>query len=381
MTVSFLTILVVLETIVILLAVVFFLARRHSKLKKAFDKLLASMSESIFAKLVEEEIDNTVERIQEILPDNQNDIDLADSNEVSEQDHDDNSDDLSEDDKAIKSALTFRSAYLHAEINAYNASEGDPGLFWLYLAENIAELMPTETKAQNEEPDESHSNEFIDEIMQELQAKLDKSTESNLSLQALLDSLLADGHLAPDQISTIKNSQADYHDLSQHVVDLEHKIQNSLNIEITGGHSTDVEEKTLIIEKTQNKVNTETNKLKDIIFDQGNKINNLLKQLKNNTLSIEGDSDLVQQLEALEKSQQETSMCMDVLEMENHRLLEELENLQAGNNNGNNEELTTKITELEKIIESKDRDLEQLNKEFDSIQSEFMAVYEKGKNL
>ncbi len=378
MTISLLTILVVLETFVILLGVVIFLARRHSKLKKTFDKLLASMAESIFARLVEEEIDNTNERIKDILPSDTDDIDLAnDSDENNSEEQQ-----LSEEDENLKRTLTFRSAYLHAEINAYHSSEGDPALFWLYLAENISELMPKATapeEEQNADP-AAVSNEFIDEIMQELQDKLTKSTESNLSLQALLDSLLADGHLAPEQISTIKSSQADYHDLSQHVVDLEQKIQNSLNIEITGtssGKPASTEEKTLIIEKHTNKVNTETNKLKDIIFDQGNKINNLLKELKNDTLSSGDDPELLQHLEELERSQKETAMCMEVLEMENNRLIEELENMPQ---DVGDSELAAKVSELEKIIQLKDQELEKLNEEFDSIQSEYMAVYEKGKS-
>ena len=378
MTISILTILVILETFVILLAVLFFLARRHSKLKKAFDKLLASMAESIFARLVEDEIDNTNERIKEILPSDADDIDLASNNDEGNTEKPE----LSDEDEDLKRKLTFRSAYLHAEINAHHSSDGDPALFWLYLAENISELMPTAANTEEEENNDpvAGSNEFIDEIMQELQDKLTRSTESNLSLQAMLDSLLAEGHLAPEHINTIKSSQADYHDLSQHVADLEQKIQNSLNIEITGStpvKQTTAEEKTLVIEKRTGKVNTETNKLKDIIFDQGNKINNLLKQLKSSSFNSGDDSELQQQLEDLERSQKETAMCMEVLEMENNRLIEEIDSI---HHDGDNSELTEKVSELEKIIEDKDRELEQLNREFNSIQSEYMAVYEKGKS-
>lgn len=373
MTVSILALLVALESFVILLAVLFFVARKHSKLKKAFDKLLASMSENIFAKLVEEEIDNTNERIQEIEPTDGDELDLAaTTDEIT-----DNESKLSEEEEDFKRALTFRSAYLHAEINAYHASDGDPGLFWLYLAENIAEFIPKAPAKTDDSETEPVSNEFIDEVMQELQSKLDKSTESNLSLQALLDSLLANNQLDPEQISIIKNSQADYYDLSQHVSDLEQKIQNSLNLEITAGSNNPANtvEKTLIIEKATNKVNTETNKLKDIIFDQGNKINNLIKQLKTGVVSSGDTSELEHHLEELERSQKETAMCMEVLEMENHRLIEELDNLQS---NAGSENQQQKINELEQIIELKDQELEQLNKEFDSIQSEYMAVYNKG---
>lgn len=373
MTISLLTALVTLETFIILLGVIVFLARRNSKLKKAFDQLLASMSESIFPKLVAEEIDHTIERINDTIPVEADELDLA-ADENSEIDEDD-------EDARVKKILTFRSAYLHAEINAYDDSAGDKDMFWHYLAENIAELMP---QAQTEATEESqpNTNEFLDEIMQELQTKLDKSVESNLSLQALLDSLMNEGQLNPDQISKIKNSQADFHDLNQHLSDLDNKIQNSLNIEITTQvlrNNTSPVEKTLIIEKSSNKVNTEVNKLKDIIYDQGNKINNLLKSLKSNVLDSGLSTELQEQLKELERSQQETSMCMEVLEMENHRLIEELENIQ-NDSSDDGPQMQLKIKELEQIIAEKDFELEALKEEFNSVQNEYIAAYEKGRD-
>jgi len=384
MTISLLTALVIFETFIILFGFIFFLVRKNSKLKKAFDALLASMSEHVFPKLVSEEIDKTNERIFEIEPSADDDLELAD---------DDNSDTDDNDDSVeanLRKILTFRSAYLHAEINAYEDSNGDQKLFWKHLTEHIAQLMPTTSTA---EEDETTSNEFIDEVMQELQTKLDNSIESNLTLQTLLDSLLSEGKLDPEQISTIKNSQADFHDLSQHVSDLENKIQNSLNLEITGNtinNKSIVSEKTLVIEKTTNKVNTEVNKLKDIIYDQGNQINNLMKSMKSQSTETPFSEAMQEQFEALERSQNETAMCMEVLEMENHRLLEDLETMQSSlteesiegieEENMNNEQLKLKIRSLEKVIEAKDNEFEQMMAEFESVQSEYMAVYEKGTN-
>lgn len=380
MTISLLTALVIFETFIILGGVVFFLIRKNSKLKKAFDALLASMSEHIFSKLVSEEIDKTNDRIFEIEPPVEDDnLELADNDE-------DDADDSEE--AKLRKILTFRSAYLHAEINAYEDSDGDPKRFWPLLSENIAQLMPT---APTVEEVETTSNEFIDEVMQELQTKLDNSIESNLTLQTLLDSLLSDGKLAPEQISTIKNSQADFHDLSQHVSDLENKIQNSLNLEITSkttNGNSDAIEKTLIIEKTTNNVNTEVNKLKDIIYDQSNQINNLMKSMKSQGGDATLSDALQEQFEALERSQKETAMCMEVLEMENNRLLEDLEAMQNNitevsiegveEDDMNNDQLKLKIRTLEKVIEEKDKEFAKMMTEFESVQSEYMAVYEKG---
>lgn len=381
MTISLLTALVIFETFIILCGFVFFLIRKNSKLKKAFDALLASMSEHIFSKLVSEEIDKTNDRIFEIEPSEEDDnLELADINDIDENEDDTESN--------LKKILTFRSAYLHAEINAYEYSDGDPKLFWPHLSENIAQLMPVSSATED---DETASNEFIDEVMQELQTKLDNSIESNLTLQTLLDSLLSEGKLDPEQISTIKNSQADFHDLSQHVSDLENKIQNSLNLEITGktiNNKPIITEKTLIIEKTSNKVNIEANKLKDIIYDQGNQINNLMKSMKSQDPESGISEAMQEQLEALQRSQNETAMCMEVLEMENHRLLEDIEVMQSSlseesidgieEDDMNSDQLKLKIRSLEKVIEAKDSEFEQMMAEFESVQSEYMAVYEKG---
>ncbi|MCK4710849.1 MAG: hypothetical protein KAU21_19700, partial [Gammaproteobacteria bacterium] len=300
-----------------------------------------------------------------------------------------NDDDQSDIDENLKKTFTFRSSYLHSEINAYESSDGDPELFWHYLTENIQLLIHQYTQCPSEEEDNPiQQNELLDEIMQELQSKLDKSIDSNITLQALLDSLLSDGNLAAEQIKTIKNSQVDFHDLTQDISELGNKIQNSLNIEITkipgAVNKSNTVDKAFNIEKTTNNVNTEVNKLKDIIYEQGSKINALLKDLADNP-AIAENSDILEQFSALEKSQNETSMCIDVLEMENQRLMEELESIQTPSIDGintadmNSEQLKLKIHELEKTIEEKDHEYTKLHKEFDSVQHEFLAVYDKDK--
>lgn len=375
MSLSTLTILVIVESLIILLFILAYFIRKNRKLNKTIDDLLRKLSDSIFSKLLRVEIDKTVEYINDINMPNDNELELAD-----------NDDEKSTPEEDLKRLLTFRSSYLHAEIDADQSSAGNPDLFWPILAENISSLIP---QAAKEEDNLAESNEFIDEIMQELQNKLDKSIESNLSLQALLDSLLANGNLAADQIQTIKNSQADFHDLSQHVSDLENKIQNSLNIEIISGsnkkkrHSTD---NTLIIEKASHVVNTEVNKLKDVIYDQGHKINALLKSLKDGKNGANVDDEIQQHLTDLEKSQKETSMCLEVLEMENKRLMDEIDTLNESAtptidgvdvDDMTEDQLKLKIQELEKIIEDDKSKYNQLHNELDSVEKEFLAVYDK----
>lgn len=380
MSFSILTVLVTVETFIILIIFLAYFITKNSKLKKSVDDLLLKLSESLFSKLIKEEIDKTIERINEPgFP--------ADELQLAEVD--DNS--ISTEETELKKILTFRSSYLHAEINAYEASDGDVDLFWHYLAENITALIP---KALPEtEQAEIPANEFIDEVMQELQQRLEKSIESNIVLQSLLDSLLHNGTLATDQIQIIKNSQADFHDLSQQVSDLENKIQNSLNIEITSAphnNNTTAKEETAFTEKASHVVNTEVNKLKDVIYEQGNQINALLKSLKEENHNMDEDSAIHQHLSALEKSQLETAMCIDVLEMENHRLMDEIHTLQNSaaipsidgldTDDMSPEQLKLKIHVLDKIIKDKDEKNQTLEAELAALEQEFMAVYKKSSN-
>lgn len=378
MTFSMLTVLVVIETFIILLVLIAYFINKNSKLKKSIDELLTKLAESLFSKLINEEIDKTIERVQEIDPIDEERTNLSDN-------------DIPSNDDILKKALTFRSSYLHAEINAYESSEGDPGLFWHYLADNITPLIKGSEADTPLEADKPESNDFINEIMQEMQNKLDKSIESNLSLQAILDSLVANGALAVDQIQTIKNYQVDFQDLNQNISDLENKIKNSLSLEITSAtdttNNTSLSESVLDLEKTHDSVNVEVNKLKDVIYEQGNKINALLKSLKDQNHDISPDSSLSLQLKQLETSQNETAMCMEVLEMENHRLIEEIkiindkskqpstEGLAADDTD--KEQLNIKIGALENIIIEKDKAYQTLKAELESVEREFMAVYEK----
>lgn len=375
MTLSILTVLVIIESLIILLFVLAYFIRKNIKLTRTIDDLLRKLSDSIFSKLLRVEIDKTIEYIDNINIPNNDELELADNNEEKNRPEED-----------LKRFLTFRSSYLHAEINADQSSAGNPDLFWPTLADNISSLMPQPIK---EDDDLSESNELIDEIMQELQIKLDKSVESNLSLQALLDSLLSNGHLAADQIQTIKKSQADFHDLSQNISDLENKIQNSLNIEIISGldkkkkHSAD---NTLVVEKASLVVNTEVNKLKDVIYEQGNKINALLNSLKEGIDGVNIGDELQGHLTELERSQKETSMCLEVLEMENKRLMDEIDTLHENStptidgvdvDDMSEDQLKLQIQDLEKTIEEDKSKYDQLRNELDSVEKEFLAVYEK----
>ena len=89
--------------------------------------------------------------------------------------------------------------------------------------------------------------------------------------------------------------------------------------------------KVLIIENQGKKIDTEVNKLKDIISDQEHILSDLQKALKDagddaDSANIE---ELAIQAEKLDKQIKESKMCMDVLELENGRLQKEVDDLQT----------------------------------------------------
>ena len=93
-------------------------------------------------------------------------------------------------------------------------------------------------------------------------------------------------------------------------------------------------EKVFYIETQGKKIDGEVNKLKDIIYEQENALSSMKKALEGADDSDEVDNSellnsLKEQLEALERQLSDSKMCMDVLEMENNRLQEEVDNIDS----------------------------------------------------
>ena len=102
----------------------------------------------------------------------------------------------------------------------------------------------------------------------------------------------------------------------------------------TGGSAAaESKEKVFYIETQGKKIDGEVNKLKDIIYEQENALSSMKKALQ----GAEGDdaekpellNNLKEQLEALERQLSDSKMCMEVLEMENNRLQEEVDNIDS----------------------------------------------------
>ncbi len=96
---------------------------------------------------------------------------------------------------------------------------------------------------------------------------------------------------------------------------------------------TESKEKVFYIETQGKKIDGEVNKLKDIIYEQENALNSMKKSLEDAGSEGTEDSALLSaisdQIQALERQLSDSKMCMEVLEMENNRLQEEVDNMDA----------------------------------------------------
>ena len=95
-------------------------------------------------------------------------------------------------------------------------------------------------------------------------------------------------------------------------------------------------EKIFYIETQGKKIDGEVNRLKDIIFEQENTLSELMKTVKKAEDAQGGDiknnmamTELRAQLGNFDRQMRDAKTCMDVLEIENQRLQEEINKLQA----------------------------------------------------
>jgi chromosome segregation ATPase len=138
----------------------------------------------------------------------------------------------------------------------------------------------------------------------------------------------------------------------------------------------------------------EIKRLHDIIDRQYGSLDELRMTLMQTETTEEENQKLQAHMEAVEHSQQELQGCIQVLESENDRLLEELQKATAGApapesaaSKEDMEELydlrlktkahNEQVDDLSAQLQAKDEALQKITAEFDSMQDEFMRMYEK----
>ncbi|MCW8956110.1 MAG: hypothetical protein OQL09_04445 [Gammaproteobacteria bacterium] len=136
-------------------------------------------------------------------------------------------------------------------------------------------------------------------------------------------------------------------------------------------------EKVFYIETQGKKVDSEINRLKDIIFDQDNTLNSLKHALDGASSHISDDNEafsaIRNEIAKFEQQLNDSKMCMEVLEMENDRLQTEIDQLehqletQSDISMGDPTVLSGNINQLKDTLNSQEQQIDTLNQTIDSL--------------
>ncbi|MFW2372665.1 MAG: hypothetical protein ACN4GM_06045 [Gammaproteobacteria bacterium] len=136
-------------------------------------------------------------------------------------------------------------------------------------------------------------------------------------------------------------------------------------------------EKVFYIETQGKKVDSEINRLKDILYDQDNTLSSLKQALDGASHHISDDNGelatLKNEIDKFEQQLGDSKMCMDVLEMENSRLQSEIEKLehQVETQNmatvGDTTVITANVNQLKETLSSQEQQITEMNNIMDAL--------------
>ena len=136
-------------------------------------------------------------------------------------------------------------------------------------------------------------------------------------------------------------------------------------------------EKVFYIETQGKKVDSEINRLKDIIFDQDNTLSSFKHALDGVSQHVSEDNvefnTLRNELTKFEQQLNDSKMCMEVLEMENDRLQSEIDKLehqletQSDLSPDDTTGLTSNMNQLKETLSGQEKQIDILNETIDSL--------------
>ncbi len=247
---------------------------------------------------------------------------------------------------------------IESEIAAENDSESaEQDVIELdEAADNIDET--AETAEQSPPPDEAQSVllQVRDEFLQMEQASAEK-TEHEIHFW---DSIYEGMQTLVDKLKTLEI-------ITQQSTETEVVVEGKA-----------AKEKVFYIETQGKKIDSEVNRLKDIIFEQENALNSMKGALANGGEQFSSDEETIaflqEQIEIVERQLSDARMCMEVLEMENNRLQEEIGQLegmvamstQSGEAAGSSEE----IEQMKQNLAQQESRIQQLQDTIESLELE-----------
>ncbi len=272
--------------------------------------------------------------------------------------------------------------------------------------------MPSLQEADNESSTTSLGNNYIDFLEQAMERNTKKSeqqpqTEENTDDTAPTPEEDENKSPAPDetqvhllqmrdQFLLIEKEAAEKTEHEIHFWDniydgMKNLLEKLSTIEIRSVGSIDdpakeSKEKVFYIETQGKKIDGEVNKLKDIIYEQENALSSMKKAMENAEDEHPEESDslkaLKEQMDIIERQLSDSRMCMDVLEMENKRLQEEVDNIDTRHNslftddkNSTDDNSLIDLEQMKEVVEQQEDKIQNLidtieSLEIDATQSE-----------
>lgn len=247
------------------------------------------------------------------------------------------------------------------------------GNSYIDFLEKAMQRNETKTKQQEaieSEPSDSEESEKTEET-DESKSPAPNETQSGL--------LLAREQFLLMEKAAAEKTEHEIHfwdSIYEGMTNLLEKFSTSTTIHASSEDASPAEqskEKVFYIETQGKKIDGEVNKLKDIIYEQENALSSMKKALE----GADGDESenpdflntLKEQLEALERQLNDSKMCMDVLEMENNRLQEEVDNIDSRHDslfegdekdNAEDNESLIDLDQMKEVVEQQENKIQNL---------------------
>ncbi len=256
------------------------------------------------------------------------------------------------------------------------------------------ESIEEDIASDNEESPESSptsspesSSENDDEEIENNESPAPTESQSHL-LKAREQFLLIEKSAAENTEHDIKFWETIYDGMKTLLEQFSSSETKTITPETTEGTSTESKEKVFYIETQGKKIDGEVNKLKDIIYEQENALSSMKKTMQDAEQEHPEESEslalLKEQIETIERQLNDSKMCMEVLEMENNRLQEEVDNIDARhnaileeekNNSAEESDSLIDLDQMKEVVEQQENKIQQLidtieNLEIDATQAE-----------
>lgn len=295
--------------------------------------------------------------------------------------------------------LQARQQFLELEKEAAQKTEDEDG-FWQQIHSGMQALLAqfnnaeahTETTTEIQQQKEVQEKVFYVEtqgrkVDNEVNKLKDIIYDQENALSSMQKNLAKAIEEAPQESESLNDLHQQFTSLERQIVDSKmcmdiletenerlqdelHKIQAQLPEDDTADDDTEV--------------TVEISQIKEVVRQQKERIKQLQAIIESLEIDTNKAEELQTHLSAFTRSSEEMMSCITILEEENERLQDEVHTIEdtlqheaddAGNSQDLNE-LQIKINELEEEVVKKDLALAQLQEEFSSMETEYLAMYE-----